>query len=400
MATAVHFGAGNIGRGFVGLILHGAGYEIVFADVNADLIGQLAAVDGYEVHEVGEEPTTHVVDRFRAIDSSADEEALVREIAAADIVTTAVGPNILRFVAPVIAKGLAARAESAPRLAVMACENAISATRLLQTEVAANLGADEWELVRSRAVFADTAVDRIVPNQEPGQGLDVTVETFFEWVIDRTPFEGSEPELPGATYVDDLEPFIERKLFTVNTGHATAAYVGFAAGAHKLSDALALPEVRDAVRAALEDTKALIVAKHGFSDAEQQAYLEKTLKRFANPYLTDTVDRVGRQPLRKLSRRERFIGPAAEFAERGRVPEGLLAAIGAALRFDVPEDPQSVELKQKLAALSPEEFVANVTGLSAEHPLFPQVVAVVRGRPLCDGRRRSRLGRDLLRSRA
>lgn len=379
MPTAVHCGAGNIGRGFVGLIMHGAGYEIVFADVNAHLIGQLAAADSYQVHEVGEEPATHVVDRFRAIDSSADEEALVREIAAADIVTTAVGPNILRFVAPVIARGLAARAESAPRLAVMACENAINATSLLQTEVAANLGADEWERLRSRAVFADTAVDRIVPNQEPDQGLDVTVETFFEWVIDRTPFEGSEPELPGATYVDDLEPFIERKLYTVNTGHSTAAYVGFAAGAHKLSDALALPEVHDAVQAALEDTKALIVDKHGFSDAEQQAYLEKTVKRFANPYLTDTVDRVGRQPLRKLSRHERFIGPAAELAERGRVPEGLLTAIGAALRFDVPEDPQSVELKEKLAALSPEEFVAEVMGLTGEHPLFAQIVAVVRG---------------------
>ncbi|PPH51372.1 MULTISPECIES: mannitol-1-phosphate 5-dehydrogenase [unclassified Rathayibacter] len=379
MPTAVHFGAGNIGRGFVGLILHGAGYELVFADVNSELIGRLAAADSYEVHEVGEEAATHVVDRFRAIDSAADEEALVREIAAADIVTTAVGPNILRFVAPVIAKGLAARDESAPRLAVMACENAINATRLLQTEVAANLGADEWERLRTRAVFADTAVDRIVPNQDPGQGLDVTVESFFEWVVDRTPFEGTEPEIPGATWVDDLEPFIERKLFTVNTGHATAAYTGFAAGAHKLSDALAMPEVHDAVKAALEDTKALIVAKHGFSDEEQQAYLEKTLKRFANPYLTDTVDRVGRQPLRKLSRHERFIGPAAELAERGRTPEGLLAAIGAALRFDVPEDPQSVELHEKLAALTPEEFVAEVTGLTAEHPLFDRVVAVVRG---------------------
>ncbi|PPI04206.1 mannitol-1-phosphate 5-dehydrogenase [Rathayibacter sp. AY1B8] len=379
MPTAVHFGAGNIGRGFVGLILHGAGYELVFADVNSELIGRLAAADSYEVHEVGEEAATHVVDRFRAIDSAADEEALVREIAAADIVTTAVGPNILRFVAPVIAKGLAARDESAPRLAVMACENAINATRLLQTEVAANLGADEWERLRTRAVFADTAVDRIVPNQDPGQGLDVTVESFFEWVVDRTPFEGTEPEIPGATWVDDLEPFIERKLFTVNTGHATAAYTGFAVGAHKLSDALAMPEVHDAVKAALEDTKALIVAKHGFSDEEQQAYLEKTLKRFANPYLTDTVDRVGRQPLRKLSRHERFIGPAAELAERGRTPEGLLAAIGAALRFDVPEDPQSVELHEKLTALSPEEFVAEVTGLTAEHPLFDRVVAVVRG---------------------
>ncbi|PTL73056.1 mannitol-1-phosphate 5-dehydrogenase [Rathayibacter caricis DSM 15933] len=378
MPKAVHFGAGNIGRGFVGLILHGAGYEIVFADVNAALIDQLAAADSYEVHEVGEESVTHVVDRFRAINSASDEEALVREIATADVVTTAVGPNILRFVAPVIAKGLAARAESAPRLSVMACENAINATRLLQTEVAANLGADEWETLRSRAVFADTAVDRIVPNQEPGQGLDVTVESFFEWVIDRTPFEGGEPELPGATYVDDLEPFIERKLFTVNTGHATAAYVGFAAGAHKLSDALAIPAVHDAVKAALEDTKRLIVAKHGFSDEEQQAYLEKTLKRFGNPYLTDTVDRVGRQPLRKLSRHERFIGPAAELAERGLVPSGLLTAVGAALRFDVPEDPQSVELREKLASLSPEEFVADVTGLAPEHPLFPQLVEVVR----------------------
>jgi mannitol-1-phosphate 5-dehydrogenase len=378
MPKAVHFGAGNIGRGFVGLILHGAGYELVFADVNAALIDQLAAADSYEVHEVGEESVTHVVDRFRAVNSAADEEALIREIATADIVTTAVGPNILRFVAPVIAKGLAARDESAPRLSVMACENAINATRLLQTEVAASLGSDDWERLRSRAVFADTAVDRIVPNQEPGQGLDVTVESFFEWVIDRTPFEGGEPELPGATYVDDLEPFIERKLFTVNTGHATAAYVGFAAGAHKLSDALAKPEVHDAVKAALEDTKALIVAKHGFTDEEQQAYLEKTLKRFGNPYLTDTVDRVGRQPLRKLSRHERFIGPAAELAERGRTPSGLLAAIGAALRFDVPEDPQSVELREKLASLSPEEFVADVTGLAPEHPLFPQLVEVVR----------------------
>lgn len=374
---AVHFGAGNIGRGFVGLILHNAGYEIVFADVNAALIDAIKAASSYTVHEVGDEPSTEVVDGFRALNSSTEEEALIAEIASADVVTTAVGPTILRFVAPVIAKGLLARDASAAPLAVMACENAINATQILATEVASNLSPEEWDEVRQRAVFADTAVDRIVPNQEPGQGLDVTVETFFEWVINATPFGDAVPTIPGATFVDDLAPFIERKLFTVNTGHATAAYFGFAAGAHKLSDALAKPEVYAAVKAALEDTKTLVVQKHGFSDAEQQAYLEKTLKRFANPYLTDTVDRVGRQPLRKLSRHERFVGPAAELAELGHTPSGLLAAIGAALRFDVPEDPQSVELKQKLAELTPEQFVAEVTGLTPEHPLYAQVVAVV-----------------------
>ncbi|PPI56124.1 mannitol-1-phosphate 5-dehydrogenase [Rathayibacter toxicus] len=379
MPTAVHFGAGNIGRGFIGPILHSAGYDIVFVDISAELVDRLAVVGSYEVHEVGETPVTRVINRFRAINSRSDADAVVREIASAEIVTTAVGADILRFVAPVIAKGLAARPEKAERLVVMACENAIGATRLLQTEVAAALGLDEWERLRSQVVFADTAVDRIVPQQDSRRRLDVTVESFSEWIIDRTPFEGGEPTLPGVTYVDDLEPYIERKLFTVNTGHTAAAYVGFAAGVHTLSAALALPEAQHTVKAALEDTTVLLIAKHGFSRVEHQAYVEKALARAANPHLRDTVERVGRQPLRKLSRHERFVGPAAELAERGHTPSGLLAAIKAALRFDLPEDPQSVELQMMLATLSPEQFVAEAMGIAFDHPLFPQLVTVVRG---------------------
>ena len=135
---AVHFGAGNIGRGFVGLLLHGAGYEVVFADVADALITQLAAADSYQVHEVGDNPTVRTVDNFRALNSGTQEADVVKEIATADIVTTAVGPHILKFVAPVIAKGIAARAAGLAPLQVMACENAINATDILRDEVAAN----------------------------------------------------------------------------------------------------------------------------------------------------------------------------------------------------------------------------------------------------------------------
>jgi mannitol-1-phosphate 5-dehydrogenase len=110
---AIHFGAGNIGRGFVGLLLHEAGYEVVFADVNAPLIKALQQAPSYTVHEAGEVPAAKVVDNFRAINSSTNEADLVDEIATADAVTTAVGPNVLRFVAPVIAAGLARRDRSA-----------------------------------------------------------------------------------------------------------------------------------------------------------------------------------------------------------------------------------------------------------------------------------------------
>ncbi|WP_287932700.1 mannitol-1-phosphate 5-dehydrogenase [Arthrobacter sp.] len=377
----VHFGAGNIGRGFVGLLLHNAGYEIVFADVAEALINELAAADSYDVHEVGDNAAVHTVDNFRALNSAAAPDAVVAEIATADMVTTAVGPNILKFVAPLIARGIAARDASLPPLQVMACENAINATDILEAAVRAD-GADgadtvDAATVDARTVFANTAVDRIVPNQEAGQGLDVTVETFFEWVIDKTPFHGAEPAIPGVTFVDGLAPYIERKLFTVNTGHAATAYFGYAAGIEKISDAMADPDVQAKVRAVLEETKGLLVKKHEFGEAEQEAYVEKILRRFSNPHLPDTVVRVGRAPLRKLGRHERFIGPAAELAENGVRPVALLEAVAAALRFADAGDAEAVEMASILADNTADAATERITGLAPAHPLFPGVRDVI-----------------------
>lgn len=295
MSTAVHFGAGNIGRGFVAQFLHESGYEVVFADVSDELIGALQAQPSYEVIEVGEGGQTRVVDGYRAINSRTNESDVVAEIAKADLVTTAVGARILPFVAPVIAQGLAARTRTEP-LVVIACENAIGGTDLLAEEVRKYDPA-------GNAVFANCAIDRIVPEQSGG--LDVTIESFFEWVVDATPFSSEPPAIHGVTWVDDLEPFIERKLFTVNTGHAATAYHGILRGCESIREALSVPELQEEVRAVLAETQALLVAKHGFSPEEQQAYIDKTLTRISNPHLPDTCARVGRSPLRKLSRHER-----------------------------------------------------------------------------------------------
>lgn len=376
---AVHFGAGNIGRGFVGLLLHQGGYELVFSDVAAPLVDAINAVDSYTVHAVGDGGSDTVVTGFRAINSATDPDQLVEEIATANVVTTAVGPTILRFVAPPIVAGLALRDPSAPPLQIMACENAINATDLLRDEIREQAG-EAWDALAGRAVFANTAVDRIVPAQPDGAGVDVTVEPFYEWAIERPPFGDEPPVIPGAHFVDDLAPYIERKLFTVNTGHATTAYFGAEAGIDKISDALADEAIAARVAAVLSETSALLVAKHGLDAGELADYRATILRRFANPALPDTVGRVGRQPLRKLSRHERFVGPAAEAAERGLAVGALLSAMAAALRFDDAGDEQAVELQERLRTQSADEVTASVTGLDADHPLYPLVREVVEER--------------------
>jgi len=369
---AVHFGAGNIGRGFVGLLLHQGGYELVFSDVASALVDALSAAGSYTVHEVGTGGRDVTVSGFRALNSAHDPDAVAEEVATADVATTAVGPTILRFVAPSILEGLRRRSPAAAPLQVMACENAIGATSLLRDEIAAAAG-DEWPALARRAVFADTAVDRIVPAQPEGSGVDVTVEPFFEWAIERGPFGDDPPHIPGAHFVDDLAPYIERKLFTVNTGHAATAYLGAVSGIERISDALAEPGIAARVAGALEETSALLAVKHGLDEGELADYRRTILDRFRNPALPDTVWRVGRQPLRKLSRHERFIGPAAEAAERGLPTSALIDAVGAALAFADPEDAQSVDLQRMLRELDPDAFTVEVTGLEASHPLYPAV---------------------------
>ena len=295
--------------------------------------------------------------------------------------TCAVGPTILKFIAPVIAKGIDGRKESTP-LAVVACENMIGATDTLAGFIKdpKNTPQDRLASIDDRARFANSAIDRIVPGQDPNAGLNIKIESFYEWVVDKTPFAEFGPlDIKAIHWVDNLAPYIERKLYTVNTGHAAAAYYGYARGKKTIAEALEDQEIRSIVQECLAETSQLITTKHGVDKDEQKQYVEKIIKRISNPYLEDVVERVGRAPLRKLGRKERFVGPAADLAANGDKHSALLGAIEVAFRFvDVPGDDESAELAKILANSSAEEVVEKVSDLSSSDKLYAEVVKVVK----------------------
>lgn len=379
---AVHFGAGNIGRGFVACFLHNSNYEVVFADVVPQVVDNLNNTKSYKVIEVGAEGTVeNVITNYRAINSRTHPDALIDEIATADIVTCSVGPNILKFIANPIAQGILKRSDDMKPLAVIACENMINATTNLADHIKdpKNTPADQLELHNNRVRYANSAIDRIVPAQDADAGLSVKLEKFYEWVVEQLPFEGAHPEIDGINWVDDLQPFIERKLYTVNTGHATAAYHGYNRKKRTVYDALQDKEILAEVNKALANTSSLIVAKFHTPEDVQAAYVKKIISRIGNPHLEDAVERVGRAPLRKLGRKERFIGPAYELAEKGEDCSGLLDAAEMAFRFQrIEGDEESAELAEIMASKGADEIVSQVCGLQKSDKLFPMVVDIVK----------------------
>jgi mannitol-1-phosphate 5-dehydrogenase len=348
-----------------------------------NIIDQLNASKSYKVIQVGAEGTSETtITNYRAINSKTHEADVIKEISTADVVTCSVGPNILKFLAPVIAKGVDARPNDATPIAVIACENAIGATDTLAEHIRhpKHTPEDRLEDHHERARYANSAIDRIVPAQDPDAGLDVKLEKFYEWVVDRSPFADHQPPpIKGVKWVDDLIPYIERKLFTVNTGHAAAAYHGYYHQKTTVYDALQDKRIIDEVRKALAETSTLIVGKHGIEEQEQMDYVDKIISRIGNPHLEDAVERVGRAPLRKLSRKERFIGPAAELAEEGKPFDALLDAAEMAFRFqNVEGDEESAELAKIMANSTADEVVQKVCGLTSNDKLYSHMIEVVK----------------------
>ena len=372
---AIQFGAGNIGRGFIGAVLSQAGYRVVFADVVADLLDQINNRKQYTVHVTDTESRDIVISGIRAVHSGSDEA--IAEIAGADIITTAVGLRILKFVAPAIAKGLAARmaaGEEKP-LNIIACENGLKATSQLKELTFALLSPEVAAWAEKHVGWPDAAVDRIVPPVRCEIPLDVAVEEYFEWDVERSAFVGAIPAIAGMTPVDNLEAYVERKLFTLNTGHATAAYIGKMKGLGTIGESIADPAVFPVVKAVMQQSGEGLVRKFGFDHDAHFAYIEKILRRFSNPYLKDDVDRVGREPLRKLAPNDRLILPMLTARGFGLPYDKLLLAIGAALHFDNPADPQSVEMLAAIAAEGVAATVVKYTGLAADDPVVAEIEA-------------------------
>lgn len=379
MKKAIMYGAGNIGRGFIGKVFSDSGYEVCFLDIMQDVIDEMNRRGEYTVRIVSNEGETDTTVRsVRAVNSTTEQA--VQEIADCDIMATAVGVNILPRVAPAIARGIIARMEQSGRpLNIILCENQLEVDVLMRGWLYACFNDEQKKWADENLGLVEPSIGRMVPPLTPEMRakdkLLICVEPYCELPVDRDAFKGEIPDLVGLVPYSPFEFYIKRKLFLHNGGHALCAYLGNLKGYEYIWQAIADPEIREAARASMLASAHALIARFGEGVRENvESNVDDLLRRFQNRALKDTVARVGADPVRKLRRNDRVVGAALFCLEQGVDPSPIITGIVAALKFDRADDPTAPEIQKALREQGVEYVMQRYMSLQPDEPLYGMIL--------------------------
>lgn len=373
---AVHFGAGSIGRGFIGDLLHDSGYEITFVDVDPAIIAQINRDKAYDLYVIEQNYARKTIDRVRAVSSITQEQETVAALAEADIITTSVWADNLPRIAPVLLKGLQARREAGKgKVNILACENAMFNSDILCSSILGLKGGLSAEELAEVAAFPNTAVDRLVLEDERDGKAVINIGQDYELVIEQNKLAepGSAP-IRNAVYTGNLQKYLERKLYIINCGHAWAGYIGHVHGYEIIQDVFHHDALVREVRETMLESARLLERKYGFSMRELAEYVEFAISRFQTPGIVDTINRVCRSPIRKLHADDRLVGPCLGCEEYGLENGRLLQGIAAAFLFRNAEDAQSEELRLHISEYGIGAAITRYTGIPAATRLHEAIL--------------------------
>ena len=395
---AVMYGAGNIGRGFIGQLLYESGYSTTFIDVDESVIDTLNERHSYPLRILmrnvnsgaqNDIQTDILIEDVAAIHGR-DIKAVADAIANADLVATAVGANVLPRIAPNISAGLAERCRhGGGPLDILVCENLSHAASYLRGLVREHFLKDAedtqdandsnnaqdsekavaWlEWFETNIGFVDTSIGRMVPLQTPemrdGDPLRICAEAYASLPADKDAFRAGVPNLRGIVPYSPFAFYAQRKLYIHNMGHALTAYCGARLGCEYIWQAISEPEVLRIVRAAMIASADALAKRYGGDAAELYAHVDDLLARFADMRLGDTVYRVGRDTRRKLAPEDRMVGALRMCREAGVDTSSLTRGMALAIRFARAE-----------LDMQPEHILSEICGINSDEPIYNEILA-------------------------
>lgn len=375
MKKAIIYGAGNIGRGFIGQLFALSGYEICFVDVNEAVVARLNQDRQYNIYITnGEDYKAQGVSGIYAV-SGKDSSAIAEEISNADIMATAVGVNALQFIAEPIARGIRSRFEKGVSnpLNVIVCENMIGADKYLAGLIKEHLNTAEKRYFDTHVGTVEPSIGRMVPatprHIAENEPLAVCVEPYCQLPVDKDAFKGDIPEIYNMLPFSPFDFHICRKLYMHNMSHTLTAYLGNLKGYEYIWQANGDGSIRSIALAALEEISSAMSAEFSVPYSALEEFSLDLISRYDNKLLGDTVERVGKDSKRKLSSSDRFVGAIRLCIKHGITPVHIIRGMTAGFLFCPDGDTASLEVKAYTDAHGIFAAIKKFCSISANEPL-------------------------------
>ena len=371
---AVMYGGGNIGRGFIGALLSQSGYEVTFIDVAEPVIQALQTNRRYPVRIVSTAGHKDVwVENVTAANGNLPEAA--EAIAGCDIMATAVGARILKFIVPNIVAGLRQRwAMGKGPLNIIICENLNDANKVLEGMLKEQLTAEEQALFDNTVGLVEASIGRMVPIQteemKDGEPMRICVESYGFLPVDKEAFKGEIPDIKDMVPFEPFDFYIKRKLYVHNMGHAICAYLGDLLGLEYIYQAIDVPDIKLIAQNAMLESAMALSKTYGVALEQILFHIEDLLYRFTNKALRDTCGRVGGDPARKLSPEDRLIGSSKLVMQTGEMPVYIAIGCAAGLHRFVSESGLEQTLKNA------KELLMKTAGLVENDPLAVLILEI------------------------
>jgi len=378
MKKLVLFGAGKIGRSFIGQLFSRSGYEVVFIDIFQAVIDELNRRKSYNVIIKGNNEDIIKVDFVRGV-LGTDKKAVAYEVATADILAVSVGQQGLTHIIPVIAEGFKQRysSNSTNALDIIIAENLRNASEFIKSELLKYLPTDYP--IEKLVGLVETSIGKMVPimlkKDMEDDILQVFAEAYNTLILDKKGFKNPVPEVNGLAPKENMKAWVDRKSFIHNLGHAVTAYMCYMYDPTFLFiyEPLAIPEIKKFVRDTMLQSAKILMAEYPneFTLKSLTEHIDDLIQRFENKALGDTVYRVGCDLLRKLSREDRLMGAILMGAKHKLPYDNILYALVCGFYFRATDEqgvmlPRDREFNSDYFERGPEFVLINCCGLITE----------------------------------
>jgi mannitol-1-phosphate 5-dehydrogenase len=367
------FGAGKIGRGFIGHLFHRSGYALTFVDPVAEVVAQLTRDRQYPLFVLGAPQKNQTVPIARAILSSAPEAEEV--ISRHDLFATAVGGPNLGSVGALLGRGLQRRLRggNTSPANVIICENFKDPAAILRK---ACYAAGDESLARwgeAHLGIAETQVLRscIEPDAAMKQQNPLAVQIQDWWVLpcDGAAFRGPPPQCEGLKFKANFQNELIRKVYTYNCSNATIAYLGYLKGYTMLSEAANDREILEVTQRVYEESGHGLITEYQLDPAEQVDLQNLAITKYQDRDIVDPIERNARDTQRKLSPTDRLVGPANLAIKHGGTPTNLGLAIAAGFHYAGSTDPGTQHVQQVLHTRGLKAAIKEICQCDADSPL-------------------------------